>query len=112
MMPKKTIYVSKPVDAQGSVHYTDEENRVWSALIKRQTPIATKYACQEYLRGLALLQLSQDEIPQCPVMSNILRDLTGWALEPVPALIPADHFFTLLAHKKFPCATFIRIPEE
>ena len=28
------------------------------------------------------------------------------------AIIKADEFFTLLANKKFPAATFIRIPEE
>lgn len=112
MMSKKTIYISKPVDAAGFVDYTDSENSVWSTLIKRQTPIVRDYACPEYLQGLELLRLSQDKIPQCPTMSAILRDLTGWSLAPVPALIPADHFFELLANKQFPCATFIRIPEE
>ena len=33
-------------------------------------------------------------------------------LEPVPALIPFDHFFDLLANRKFPAATFIRRREE
>ena len=112
MKQRKTVYVSKPVDAQGIVYYTPTENQVWSTLIKRQLPIVASHACPEFLRGIELLELPHDHIPQCHDMSAKLRDLTGWTLEPVPALIPADHFFTLLANRKFPCATFIRIPEE
>lgn len=112
MKSKQTIYTSKPVDANGFANYTDSENQVWSTLVKRQTPIVQQYACPEYLDGLKVLQLSDEHIPQCPDMSAILQELTGWSLAPVPALIPADHFFSLLANRQFPCATFIRIPEE
>ena len=37
---------------------------------------------------------------------------TGWQVEAVPALIPYSHFFSLLADKKFPAATFIRRREQ
>ncbi len=37
---------------------------------------------------------------------------TQWSLEPVPALIPAQQFFTLLANRQFPVATFIRHPDD
>lgn len=53
-----------------------------------------------------------DRIPQCPDVSAKLRAATGWALEPVPALIPFSRFFELLANCKFPAATFIRRREE
>lgn len=113
MAHKKTsTYVSKPVDASGIANYDAEENLIWHDLITRQTPILKNRACDEYIQGLELLQLSHDKIPQCPDVSNVLRDITGWALEPVPALIPFDRFFDLLANKKFPAATFIRRREE
>jgi phenylalanine-4-hydroxylase len=42
----------------------------------------------------------------------VLRETTGWVLEPVPALISFDRFFDLLASRRFPAATFIRRRED
>ena len=112
MRKKTTTYIAKPVDAHGNADYNDIENQTWHELITRQTPIVQGRACDEYLHGLELLQLPQDKIPQCPDVSRVLTKATGWALEPVPALIPFDHFFYLLANRKFPAATFIRRYEE
>lgn len=109
---KTSTYVSRPVDENGNAAYTEEENRIWHELITRQIPIIRGRACDEYIHGAELLNLPKDRIPQCPEVSEVLRDTTGWALEPVSALIPFDHFFNLLANRKFPAATFIRRREE
>jgi phenylalanine-4-hydroxylase len=109
---KSYVYTAKPVDANGNASYTPEENSVWGTLIRRQRPIVQSRGCDEYLHGLELLNLSSDNIPQCPDISAVLQKTTGWKLEPVPALIPYDHFFNLLANRKFPAATFIRTREE
>lgn len=109
---KNSSYVAKPLDANGNVHYTTEENAIWQELMTRQLPIITGRACKEYMHGLDLLNFSHERIPQCHEISAILKKTTGWELEPVPALIPFDRFFTLLANKKFPAATFIRKREE
>lgn len=109
---KTSTYVAKPVDAEGNANYTLEENQIWHELITRQTPIVQGRACDEYIHGIKLLNMPMDRIPQCPEISKVLRETTGWALEPVPALIPFDHFFNLLANRKFPAATFIRRREE
>ncbi len=107
-----STYIAKPVDADGNAPYTPLENAVWHELIKRQRPIVENRACAEYLRGLELLQLPTDRIPQCPEVSFKLKKETGWVLEPVPALIPFEQFFSLLANRRFPAATFIRRREE
>lgn len=112
MSYKKSAYVSKPVDKNGNVAYTEEENAVWHELITRQLAFAPGRACDEYIQGLALLNMPTDRIPQCPEISAVLLATTGWALEPVPALIPFDHFFRLLASRRFPAATFIRRRED
>ncbi len=112
MSYKQTAYVAKPVDANGIAHYTDEENATWQTLFVRQLPIVQNRACLEYMRGIELLNLTKDRIPQCPEVSAILTDITGWALEPVSALIPFEKFFYLLANRRFPAATFIRTPQE
>lgn len=105
-------YVAKPVDATGFANYTEEENAVWNALITRQYDIVKDRACDEYIAGLKKLDLPNDRVPQCPEVSAVLRETTGWSLEPVAALISFDHFFNLLANKKFPAATFIRTKQD
>lgn len=105
-------YTAKPVDTQGNAIYTEEENQVWHDLITRQIPIVQGRACDEYFNGIQQLNMPKDRIPQCYEISNVLLDVTGWQLEPVPALIPFDYFFKLLANRKFPAATFIRRREE
>jgi phenylalanine-4-hydroxylase len=47
-------------------------------------------------------------VPQCPEISAVLADCTGWRVEPVPALIPFGRFFGMLAERTFPAASFIR----
>lgn len=109
MVQKKTTsYTARPIDSQGNAAYTEEENAIWHELITRQYPIVQDHACKEFIHGLALLNLPKDRIPQCPEISLALTAATGWSLAPVPALIPFDHFFNLLANRKFPAATFIR----
>lgn len=108
----KSTYKAKPVDERGMVAYTVEENEVWATLYKRQLPIVETYACTEYLDGLKLLNLPKNRVAQIPEISSVLHKATGWVVEPVEALIPVDKFFSLLANKKFPAATFIRKRKE
>lgn len=108
----QTSYVAKPIDANGNATYTKKENAVWQELITRQDHIIKDRACDEYVRGHELLNLPKQRIPQCHEVSATLKEITGWELEPVPALISFDRFFYLLANRKFPAATFIRRKEE
>ncbi len=108
----KTKYVSKYPDEKGIIHWTSDENRTWNTLITRQTEIVKTRSCPEFLEGLDRIGFSRDRVPQHNEINKRLADFTGWEVEIVPALIPAKEFFTLLANKKFPAASFIRIPEE
>lgn len=109
---KTSTYVAHPVDEHGNANYTAEENQIWHELITRQTPLLQGRACNEYINGIELLNLPTDRIPQCPEVSTVLKKATGWSLAPVPALIPFNQFFNLLANRQFPAATFIRRREE
>jgi phenylalanine-4-hydroxylase len=111
-MGKSTKYTAKVPDKHGFIPYTPEEDAVWRDLITRQRPIVEKYACDDYLQALERMHFPQDRIPQCTEVSEVLRHHTGWEVAPVPALIPFDQFFSLLADKKFPAASFIRSREE
>ncbi|MCV2883151.1 phenylalanine 4-monooxygenase [Aestuariibacter sp. AA17] len=111
-MAKNSKYVSKPLDENGIVHWTDEENAVWRDLVERQLEIVEGRACDEFMQGLDLLNLPKDRIPQLGEVNEVLMRETGWQVAEVPALINFDAFFNLLADKKFPVATFIRTREE
>lgn len=109
---KGHTYVSRPVDEKGYVNWSDEENNTWSILIERQSEIIKGRACDEFHKGLEALNFPKDRIPQIPDINKVLSKATGWGVEPVPAIIQPKEFFNLLANKRFPAATFIRIPEE
>ena len=107
-MPKSTEYKAKTPDARGFIVYDAEENGVWHDLIARQLPAVQQHMAQPYLRGLSLLDMPTDRVPQCPDISEKLKALTGWRVEPVPALIGFATFFGMLAERTFPAASFIR----
>lgn len=112
MTKKPTNYVSREPDAQGIIHWSDEENRVWRDLVARQLTCIPGKACDEYMEGLRLLDLPLERIPQLHEINEVLERTSGWQVAQVPALIPFDEFFRLLANKQFPVATFIRTQEE
>ena len=107
-----TQYHSKPVSEDGIVNWSSEEDSVWHDLVERQLVLVKQRACKEYLAGLELLNLPLDRAPQIVDINRVLKETTGWQIEPVPALINFDRFFALLADKKFPVATFLRTREE
>ncbi|WP_332874235.1 phenylalanine 4-monooxygenase [Bowmanella yangjiangensis] len=111
-MSKSTQYVSRQPDANGVIHWSDEENQIWHDLVERQLQIIRGRACDEFMHGLDLLNLPHNRIPQLHEVNEVLARETGWQVGQVPALINFDEFFKLLANKQFPVATFIRTREE
>lgn len=107
-MPKSTEYEAKHPDDHGFIAYDAEEDGVWHDLITRQLPAVRTNMAQPYLKGLELLEMPTDRVPQCPDISAKLGKLTGWKVEPVPALIGFGKFFGMLADRTFPAASFIR----
>lgn len=106
-------YISNPVDDQGIVAWSDVENETWAKLVERQKDIIQGRACDEFMQGMDILGFNNStKVPQIPEVNKILNEYTGWGVEPVPALIQPKEFFNLLANKRFPAATFIRVPAE
>ncbi|HTZ71893.1 MAG TPA: phenylalanine 4-monooxygenase, partial [Acetobacteraceae bacterium] len=68
-------------------------------------------ACNEFLAGLAALDISRG-IPDFVILSEKLKRLTGWEVVAVPGLVPDEVFFEHLANRRFPAGNFIRKPEE
>ncbi|MCW2293017.1 phenylalanine-4-hydroxylase [Pseudomonas sp. BIGb0408] len=109
---KASQYVARQPEASGFIHYDEVEHRTWQTLIERQLAVIESRACQPYLDGLDELALPHDRIPQLPDINRVLRAATGWQVAQVPALIPFQRFFELLANRQFPVATFIRSEAE
>ena len=108
----RTPYVAREPDAQGFIEYPRADHQVWNTLITRQMKVIEGRACQEYLDGIEQLALPHERIPQLADINQVLDATTGWQVARVPALIPFQKFFELLANKQFPVATFIRSAEE
>lgn len=85
---------------------------MWRDLYRQQLPAVLEHAASPYLCGLQRLDLPVDRVPQCREVSDALQQLTGWRVEPVPALINFERFFGMLADKRFPAASFIRRREH
>jgi phenylalanine-4-hydroxylase len=111
-MSKNTRYKSHEADENGLVNWSAQENEIWAALLQKQCSLLKGRACDEYLHGLELLNLSPERIPQLAEINSVLIKATGWQVKQVPSLINFDEFFYLLSNKQFPVATFIRSNEE
>src|SRR5471030_1120743 len=72
--------------------YSDEEQAVWRLLLERQTALATRYACDEFLRGLETLGVDVT-VPDFTRISEKLAARTGWRVVGVPGLIPDAAFY-------------------
>ncbi|ERL55139.1 phenylalanine 4-monooxygenase [Psychrobacter aquaticus] len=112
MTAKKQPYLSHQPDANGHIHYSDDEHAMWQVLLERQAKQTPNRACSAYLQGLDKLNLPPTHIPQLRDIDEVLQATTGWQTAAVPALISFGKFFKLLANKSFPVATFIRRFED
>jgi phenylalanine-4-hydroxylase len=111
-MSTKSKYISKQADKNGIISWSDDENARWQRLYERQMKLLQGRACDQYMQGVELLGMSADKIPQLKDIDKVLEATTGWRTAQVPALINFTEFFTLLANREFPVATFIRSEEE
>lgn len=107
-----SAYTSKVADDFGRFHYSKEEDSVWRDLIQRQAKILDNRATPEFLAGIEKLELPTERVPQVLEVNDRLESLTGFGVEAVPAMISEADFFKLLARRKFPVATFVRLREQ
>ncbi|MEE9427143.1 MAG: phenylalanine 4-monooxygenase [Paracoccaceae bacterium] len=111
-MGKTSSYKAKIPDQSGNICYSPSENEVWRDLYLEQLPQIRKYSAREFLTGFDKIDLPKDRVPQCSEVSEVLLDLTGWRVVPVPALIGFAEFFGMLANREFPAASFIRARQD
>jgi phenylalanine-4-hydroxylase len=91
--------------------YREEEHALFRRLYERQSKLAPRYACPEWIEAIATLDAG-NEIPRFDAISRKLKARTGWEIVAVPGLIPDEAFFTHLAGRRFPVTVWLRRPEE
>src|SRR5260221_77899 len=91
--------------------YSAEDQAVWRLLVERQTALAERHACPEFLAGLRTLGIGET-IPDFDAVNARLEKLTGWRVVGVPGLIPDATFYDHLAHRRFPVTVWIRKRSE
>jgi phenylalanine-4-hydroxylase len=91
--------------------YPAEDQAVWRLLVERQTALARRFACREFLQGLETLGIG-GRIPDFAAINAKLQRLTGWTVVGVPGLIPDAVFYDHLAHRRFPVTVWIRERSE
>ena len=90
------------------VAYSPEEDDVWATVSTQLADRHHDHACAEYLAGAARLLLPTDRVPQLREVDARTRALTGFAIEPVPGLVPTRVFYGALARRTFLATQYIR----
>ncbi len=88
--------------------YTPEEHGVWATIWKALVPAHRAQACAEYLEAVERLALDSDHIPQLREVSEKVRAISGFRLEPVAGLVEPRVFLESLADGAFLCTQYIR----
>jgi phenylalanine-4-hydroxylase len=88
--------------------YTPQEHQVWQAIWKALVPAQQAHACAEYLQAVERLELDSDRIPQLREVSEKVRAISGFRLEPVAGLVEPRVFLESLANGVFLCTQYIR----
>jgi phenylalanine-4-hydroxylase len=112
--PPRGDYAAARADYTCDQHwerYTPQEHALYRRLYERQAAQLPGLACEEFIAAVAHLG-TPDKIPRFDVLSQRLRQATGWEVVAVPGLIPEEAFFGLLAERRFPVTAWIRRPEE
>ncbi|MDQ1423145.1 MAG: phenylalanine-4-hydroxylase [Acidimicrobiaceae bacterium] len=90
------------------VTYIEEEDDVWRTVSGELARTHERFACAAYLEGADLLALRRDRVPQLEEVSQRLRALTGFRVEPVGGLVPTRVFYGSLADQCFLSTQYVR----
>jgi len=93
-------------------NYSEEEHEIWRTLYHRQAELLPNRACDEFLKGVEMLNLNPNRIPALAELSSVLEAQTDWCVARIPGLLHEQDFFKLLAERVFPSTDYIRGKDE
>ena len=97
-----------PGDRIPTVHYSDEEDALWQLASSELAKKHGQFACSAVIDGSQALALPTGYVPQLRDVSERLRSVTGFRVEPVPGLVPTRRFYGALADRCFLSTQYIR----
>lgn len=94
------------------IDYTATEVATWGEVYRRLGALQERYACAEYRRAFDAMAREcgyrEDNVPQMHVVSDFLRQRTGFRLRPVPGLLGSRDFLAGLAFRVFFATQYLR----
>jgi phenylalanine-4-hydroxylase len=92
--------------------YPDDDHDTWKILYNRQFELLRDRACDEFLLGHQLLEVSPEKIPALKNLSRKLYKKTQWQVARIPGLLHETDFFDMLKNGIFPSTDYIRSKKE
>lgn len=102
------IDIASMVITQHWDRYTDEDHEVWRILFDKRMKQLETAASDVFLKGLAIINLNRNQVPDLREVNANLKPMTGWQSRGVPGYLPAKSFFAFLAQRQFPTTVSVR----
>ncbi len=84
----------------------------WCAILDKHSKIRSEKIVDLFDRGLRLLEIKNDRIPNLSDINKRLAALSGFKGVFVSGLEDGDRFFSMLAKREFPIGNFLRSKED
>lgn len=94
--------------------FSDEQHAIWADLFTGiHQPSLLEHICQEYIEGLALLQLDPRRIPTIAYLNERIQSRTGWRIErTVVRYTVADDWYVKFAQRIFLVTDYLRTRDQ
>ncbi len=102
------IDIESMVITQHWDRYSDEDHEVWRILYDKRMKQLETDASDVFLKGLAIINLNRNQVPDLREVNANLKPMTGWQSRGVPGYLPAKSFFAFLAQRQFPTTITVR----
>ncbi|MCB9073162.1 MAG: phenylalanine 4-monooxygenase [Bdellovibrionaceae bacterium] len=92
--------------------YTTEDLETWRVILSEHRKKRDSQVCDIFLKGLEILDINEDEIPDLEEINKVLMRRTGFEGVLVEGLEEGNSFYHMLEERQFPVGNFIRSRED
>ena len=92
--------------------FNETEHDTWCRLFKNLEHSRQHQAHPTFAKGVEILEISHERIPDIVEVNKLLKNATGWQGAMVEGLEENEDFFTGLRNRTFPIGNFIRDADD
>jgi phenylalanine-4-hydroxylase len=92
--------------------FTADEQNTWKTILSRHKSTRENNIHEIFSRGVEILKMNENQIPDLDQVNRILKSLTGFQGVLVEGLEEGQAFYSLLANRYFPIGNFIRSKDD